>query len=207
MTEPVEVRGRGVPGEDRRLPRVPCSSPARRSSSPGPRARLDVMGGIADYSGSLVLQWPIREATWRPSRRSPEPGLRIVSLAVEDGHEARSLDPRLARPRRTCSTGGYEQARHWFGRDPRSHWAAYVAGVLVVLARERGLELDRGLRILIESHVPEGKGVSSSAALEVATMQAVTGLLGVTLEGAELARLCQMAENYVVGAPAGSWTR
>ena len=92
---------------------------------------------------------------------------------------------------------------HWFGRDPSHHWAAYVVGVLVVLARERGLELDCGVRILIDSRVPEGKGVSSSAALEVATMQAVTGLLGVTLEGAELARLCQMVENYVVGAPCG----
>ena len=99
--------------------------------------------------------------------------------------------------------GGYEQARHWFGRDPSHHWAAYVVGVLVVLARERGLELDCGLRILIDSRVPEGKGVSSSAALEVAAMQAVTGLLGVTLEAAELARLCQMVENYVVGAPCG----
>ena len=45
--------------------------------------------------------------------------------------------------------------------------------------------------------------MSSSAALEVATMQALTHLAGSILEGAELARLCQMAENLVVGAPCG----
>ena len=45
--------------------------------------------------------------------------------------------------------------------------------MLVVLAREADLQLDCGLRILIDSRVPEGKGVSSSAALEVATMQAI----------------------------------
>ena len=99
--------------------------------------------------------------------------------------------------------GDYESARRWFARDPALHWAAYVVGVLLVLDRERGLQLDCGLRILVESKVPEGKGVSSSAALEVATMQAVTGLVGSTLEGTELARLCQMAENFVVGAPCG----
>jgi galactokinase len=78
-----------------------------------------------------------------------------------------------------------------------------VVGVLLVLRQERGLPLDRGLRILVESRVPEGKGVSSSAALEVATMQAISGLAELSLEGKELARLCQMAENFVVGAPCG----
>jgi L-arabinokinase len=51
--------------------------------------------------------------------------------------------------------------------------------------------------------VPEGKGVSSSAAVEVATMRAAAALLGVEINGEELARLCQIAENRVVGAPCG----
>jgi L-arabinokinase len=51
--------------------------------------------------------------------------------------------------------------------------------------------------------VPEGKGVSSSAALEVATMQAITRLVGSVHKGSELAQDCQMAENLVVGAPCG----
>ena len=164
--------------------------------------RLDVMGGIADYSGSLVLQWPIREATLVAVQAVSEPGLKLFSLATENGREARMLELNSSTTRQLLE-GGYAAARRWFARDPALHWAAYVLGVLLVLERERGLQLNCGLRILVESKVPEGKGVSSSAALEVATMQAVTGLVGSTLEGTELARLCQMAENFVVGAPCG----
>jgi L-arabinokinase len=51
-------------------------------------------------------------------------------------------------------------------------WAAYVAGALVVLMRERGAAFPDGLSVLVYSAVPEGKGVSSSAAVEVAVMQA-----------------------------------
>ncbi len=173
-----------------------------RSWWPGPPGRLDVMGGIADYSGSLVLQWPIREATLVAVQAVSEPGLKLFSLATENGREARMLELNSSTTRQLLE-GDYDVARRWFARDPALHWAAYVLGVLLVLERERGLQLNCGLRILVESKVPEGKGVSSSAALEVATMQAVTGLVGSTLEGTELARLCQMAENFVVGAPCG----
>jgi galactokinase len=174
-------------------------SPIVVARAPG---RLDVMGGIADYSGSLVLQWPIREATVVAVQAVSKPDLQLVSLATKDGRETRSIELD-SRTTRQLLEGDYDAARRWFARDPSMHWAAYVVGVLVVLERELGLQFDCGLRILIESRVPEGKGVSSSAALEVATMQAVTGLVGSTLDGRELARLCQMAENFVVGAPCG----
>src|SRR6266852_3800712 len=45
--------------------------------------RLDVMGGIADYSGSLVLEMPIREATFVALQRDPARWLRIVSLSED----------------------------------------------------------------------------------------------------------------------------
>jgi L-arabinokinase len=79
---------------------------------------------------------------------------------------------------------------------------AYVAGVVVVLARERSMPLP-GMRIVISSRVPEGKGVSSSAAVETATMQAVTCALGIALPPRDLALLCQKAENLVAQAPCG----
>ncbi len=164
--------------------------------------RLDVMGGIADYSGSLVLQWPIREATLLAVQAVSQPGLQLLSLPAESGHSPRSFEldgPSL----RHLLEGPYEEAQRWFARDPALHWASYVLGVLMVLEHECGMAFDCGLRFLVESRVPEGKGVSSSAALEVAAMQAVTGLVGTRLDGAELARLCQMAENFVVGAPCG----
>ena len=86
----------------------------------------------------------------------------------------------------------------------RSAWTAYVLGPALVLMRETQARLSGGLRILVDSRVPEGKGVSSSAAVEVATMRAVAALAKYDrLTGTELGRLCQVAENRVVGAPCG----
>ena len=65
------------------------------------------------------------------------------------------------------------------------------------------MPLRSGLRIVVVSDVPEGKGVSSSAALEVATMHAAAQSLGVDVTPRDLALLCQRAENLVVGAPCG----
>jgi len=70
-------------------------------------------------------------------------------------------------------------------------WAAYVAGALIVLMRELGVRFSDGLSILISSAVPEGKGVSSSAAVEVATMQALAAVHDIKLDGRQLALLCQ----------------
>ena len=74
---------------------------------------------------------------------------------------------------------------------------------MLVLLRETQSSFDGGLRILIDSRVPEGKGVSSSAAVEVATMRAVSTAIGIEQSGEALARMCQLAENYVVGAACG----
>jgi L-arabinokinase len=98
----------------------------------------------------------------------------------------------------------YEAAREFFQRDEAGvSWVAYVAGVFLVLMRERGVRFESGANILISSQVPPGKGVSSSAALEVAVMQAVTAAFDISLEPHDKALLCQKVENLVVGAPCG----
>ncbi len=177
---------------------APCR-PVAVARAPG---RLDVMGGIADYSGSLVLQLPTREAVLAAAQLDDSGEVRVVSLPAEAGGEARTLTLRRAEFEGLLA-GGYDAARQWFRRDPAAAWGAYVVGPLLVLARECGVRCAGGLRVLVRSHVPEGKGVSSSAALEVATLQAAAHLLGAAPAGAELARLCQLAENHVVGAPCG----
>ena len=165
--------------------------------------RLDVMGGIADYSGSLVLQLPIREATFAAVQRSATPDLELVSL----GHEGGDRELHFRMPLGDFWPGGtpltYDAARAYFRRDPRRQWAAYAAGAFLVLCRERRVAFSGGARLLIASQVPEGKGVSSSAALEVAVMNAVAAAFDVTLAPRDLAILCQMVENLVVGAPCG----
>ncbi|MCC2278438.1 galactokinase [Streptomyces sp. ET3-23] len=84
--------------------------------------------------------------------------------------------------------------------EPRG-WAAYPAGVAWAL-REAGLPVG-GADVYVESDVPVGAGLSSSAALEVATALALTELYDAGLPGPELARLAQRAENAFVGVPCG----
>ncbi len=157
------------------------------------------MGGIADYSGALVLQWPIREATRVALLPWPERRLSITS--VGRGGVERHCDVPLDliadahRP--------YDDVRAWFAGDPARHWAAYVAGVFHVLSREHGVHFRNGAAILIESDVPEGKGVSSSAAIEAATMEAVVAAWRVPIEPRMRAVRCQQVENLIVGAPCG----
>ena len=155
--------------------------------------RLDVMGGIADYSGSLVLQRPIAEATFAAVQRIERPVLEVVSIGRSP----------CAVPIETLAPHGepvdYQRARVRLS-DPR--WVSYVAGVFLVLARERGMPL-MGARVVVWSEVPEGKGVSSSAAVETATMHAAATAFGITLEPRDLALLCQTSENRVTGAPCG----
>jgi len=160
--------------------------------------RLDVMGGIADYSGALVLQWPIREATRVAVLPWPERRLSITSAGHGvERHCDVPLDV-IADARRS-----YDDVRAWFAGDETRHWAAYVAGVFHVLSREEGAQFGSGAAILIESDVPEGKGVSSSAAIEAATMEAVVAAWRVSIEPRMRAVRCQQVENLIVGAPCG----
>jgi len=165
--------------------------------------RLDVMGGIADYSGSLVLELPIAEATLVALQKDDEPRLRIVSLSDEAKGNTLFEMPLADFLGDNGEPVEYEGARHYFERDTSRHWAAYVAGVFLVLMRERGVRFPGGARLLISSRVPLGKGVSSSAALEVATMSAVTAAFDLDIEPRQVALLCQRVENLVVGAPCG----
>jgi L-arabinokinase len=164
--------------------------------------RLDVMGGIADYSGSLVLELPIAEATLVALQKDEARRISIISL-VDDESRTLSFEIPLADLEREGAPLEYDEARAFFSSNESHSWAAYVAGVFLVLARERGIRFSNGARLLISSSVPEGKGVSSSAALEVATMSAVAPAFDIEIEPRELALLCQRLENLVVGAPCG----
>ncbi|GGN60707.1 galactokinase [Streptomyces kronopolitis] len=80
-------------------------------------------------------------------------------------------------------------------------WAAYPAGVVWAM-REAGLPVG-GADLHFESTVPTGAGLSSSAALEVATALALNALHGLGQQPQQLARLAQRAENAFVGVPCG----
>jgi galactokinase len=164
--------------------------------------RLDVMGGFADYSGSLVLQLPTAEAACAALQRRPDPLVRVWSPS-RDGTRSQLLSTTLGDLGLDGAPIGYDEARAFFGGDPADRWAGYLLGCLLVLARERGLRPQTGFDLLLQSDVPEGKGVSSSAAIEVAAMRAIAVAYDVALDGRELALLCQKVENEIQGAPCG----
>lgn len=168
--------------------------------------RLDLMGGIADYSGSLVLQHPIKEAIFVAAQLSEDRKVRIESLTDVDALETISFDADLDEFLPDGKIGSILSARRFFAGAGHKRWAAYAAGALVVLAHAQGVKYQTGIRILIWSEVPSGKGVSSSAALEVAVMKAVVELYHEDVGGLmcrDLALLCQRVENEIVGAPCG----
>ena len=81
------------------------------------------------------------------------------------------------------------------------HWSDYPLGVMGILAGE-GHKIP-ALSLSLWGDVPLGSGLSSSASVEVATALAVLGLIGESIPGPFLARLCQRAENEFVGASCG----
>jgi galactokinase len=168
------------------------------SRAPG---RLDLMGGIADYSGSLVLEMPIAEAAFAAAQASTTPGFWIASLDV-DSHTATEFALFSASDWQALLSIDYDAAFSAV-RAEGVAWPAYILGPVLVLLRETNTPPPTGVRVLIDSQVPEGKGVSSSAAVEVATMRAVAALLNIDVSGEMLARWCQLAENRIAGAPCG----
>lgn len=80
-----------------------------------------------------------------------------------------------------------------------TNWVRYPLGVIKLLA-----DTDQGFDIAITSDVPIGAGLSSSAALECSIASALNELMNLQMNKLELAKVCQRAENEVVGAPTGN---
>jgi galactokinase len=169
--------------------------------------RLDLMGGIADYSGSLVLQFPIANASHVALQCRADETIRIISLMDDEAAAPRKFEMQLSGFRTNGGLIDYDVASARFRNDPADHWAAYVAGAFLALMRERGETFNCGSTILIGSRVPEGKGVSSSAALEVSVMQAIASAYNIEIPPYEMAFLCQKVENLIAGAPCGLMDR
>lgn len=164
-------------------------------------ARLDVMGGIADYSGGRVLELPLARATAALVRSQDAPRLDVMSRREGRWH-AFTMD--IAQLTKRGSLATHATLGSWFrDRVPEGvRWASYVAGMMQ-WCMQRGDAKVTGLRVLIDSDIPEGRGIASSAALEVACGAAVAAALGASVSGEELAAASQAVENHVVGAPCG----
>ena len=151
------------------------SSGPRLFQAPG---RINIIGEHTDYCGGLVMPAAIDRRTLVAAAANGSRRLRVVAGAYSSEAEA-DLDA-LA---------------------PSGGWMDYVAGVASVLI-EDGVAVP-GADLWIESDVPIGAGVSSSAALEVATAHALLVLAGRAADGRQIALWAQKAENDFVGMPCG----
>ncbi|MBA8949014.1 galactokinase [Actinomadura namibiensis] len=145
--------------------------------------RVNLIGEHTDYNDGFVLPFALEQTVTvaaAPWEGAPDGALEVSSLRAPG---ERVGVPPDAEP----------------GSVPG--WAAYPAGVLWAL-RDAGHKIGAA-RLVVGSDLPDGAGLSSSAALECATALALTGLAGIALPGAELARLAQRAENVFVGMPCG----
>ena len=161
--------------------------------------RLDFLGGVADYSGSWVLEAPIPQQT-RVSIRGHD---RWEFCSHQQGNFC--LETRLWRELCSLPRESAPAIRQAFLSAGVPNWVRYPLGCFLALVQDQMVaELgDLAFAIEINSEVPLGMGVSSSAAIEVATLRALTELLDLKWSKVELARTAQRVENELVGAPCG----
>lgn len=160
--------------------------------------RLDVLGGVADYSGALVLQTPIRALTRVTIFPRTEPGIAFVS-----DQEGTATLPWPEPLDLVAASGDIAALRVWLDEHKVARWARYPLGCLILFCQAQDWRPPAGLNFHIASDVPASMGVSSSAALEVATLRALEAASSRSFTGTALARLAQRGENEVVGAPCG----
>ena len=149
-------------------------------SAPG---RVNLIGEHTDYSGGLVLPFAIDARARLAAARTGNDVLRVVSAQRPD--ESRSLSLQDIGPVAAAAAG----------------WAGYLFGSVWAL-REAGYPIG-GFDLALDSAVPAGAGLSSSAAVETATVLAVSALSGIDLDVMQIARYAQQAENDFVGVPCG----
>jgi galactokinase len=147
-----------------------------RADAPG---RVNLIGEHTDYNGGYVLPIAIPQRTHVEAARRPGDVVRLWSAqAPESGIIAYTLGAEVA--------------------DGR--WADYVKGMTLALAGYGALH---GFDARIESDVPVGSGLSSSAALEIAIGRALRELFALAIDDVALAVAGRRAENDLVGAPVG----
>lgn len=142
--------------------------------------RVNLIGEHTDYNDGFVMPVAIEYSTWVAAGPRTD---RMLSMYSENFSEGREFPLDDSGPQRL------------------NHWSDYVRGVAIALERS-GHRL-RGTNLLIRGVVPIGAGLSSSAAVEIATALALVGVSRINMDRTEIARIGQRAENDFVGAMCG----
>jgi galactokinase len=143
--------------------------------------RVNIIGEHIDYNDGFVLPMALDRYTVVAAGPTSSDTAVVVSDAVTD-----EVLISLATPRRHRTV---------------NHWSNYIAGVMAGFG-QRGTQLT-GFQAVIGSDVPVGGGLSSSAALEVATATLLEAMTGEALDPVAKALLCQQAEHKFAEVPCG----
>lgn len=166
-------------------------------------ARLDVMGGIADYSGANVCETVLGSGMVMALQPRTDRTLRIRTM--QKGAQSLPVETRI--PLSYFESGGelssYSDVRSLFHTHPLVSWVSYIGGCIFTLLKEEAVRLPYGFNLLLLSAVPMNVGIGSSAAVEIGTLFCLNSYLKLNLTPDRIARLGQMTENHVVGAPCG----
>ncbi len=154
------------------------TEPTTVSYAPG---RIEVLGNHTDYNEGTVLSAAINMGHCFCISASEKPGVR---LTAGDLKETAEFDPSHNAP-----------------LEKQVQWANYVKGVMYYL-RDKGVRVE-GLDCTFLGSIPMGAGLSSSAALEVATAYAVLAYADATLDKVEIAKVAQKAEHDFAGCNCG----
>lgn len=140
--------------------------------------RINIIGEHTDYNDGYVLPAAINKYVQVGIKKTSDD--KITVRSTQKGSSE-------------FSTDSIEKA---------NDWSDYVRGVFWVLKKEKNVDFP-GLELEISSNIPEGAGLSSSAALEVGVITALNGLLNLGLTDEERVIFCQKAENDFVGVQCG----
>jgi galactokinase len=170
-----------------------ASLPAGVWHAPG---RANLIGEHTDYNDGFVLPFALDRGTFAAValHEDPVPGSGALGSGVLE---------LISRQEGGVAAGPGPVRIELDGLEPGSveGWAAYPAGVVWAL-REAGYPVP-GARVAVDSDLPQGAGLSSSAALECAVALALTQLAGFDVARQELAAIARRAENDFVGVPTG----
>ena len=170
----------GVLGE--RFSRVFGRLPEGIWSAPG---RVNLIGEFTDYNDGYVLPLALPFSSMASAARRDDDLVRVASAQRSESGEFSVVEAATDKLRPGATMG----------------WASYVLGVIWAL-RQAGAKLG-GVDLVIDSDVPIGAGLSSSAALECSVALALHDLYGLSLSRQDLALVAQRAENEFVGVPTG----
>ena len=156
------------------------AKPAKVAYAPG---RIEVLGNHTDYNEGFVFSAAIDKGTFFAASPADDDKITLVALDMDETYE---VELSAVAPVKSGMT-----------------WAIYPLGTFSWLFEGRPTEANLGFKAVFGGNIPLGAGLSSSAALEMATVLALQKIYGTSFGRTELAKIGQKAEHTFAGCPCG----